>query len=74
MAKQHCDIVVELDGVVTLPHETVYELLFVAAQLRSRLELRAGNPAPAIDRQILANAATALTNTRAALELSRRRP
>ena len=60
------------DGIVTVPSHTLCELLFVAAQMRSRLAFRAGNPPGRIDKTILENASLALTNARAALELSRR--
>lgn len=73
MAVTNCITVARGDEYVTLPQHAICELIFVAAQLRTRLAARAGAAPGRIDRTVLDNAAIALTNLRAALELARGR-
>jgi hypothetical protein len=58
---------------VTLDRSQLCELLFIAAQLRSRLAFHVGGRPTRVDRALLDDAAATLVNTKAAIDLSRAR-
>ena len=55
---------------VCMARSTVFELIWILCQLRSRLRFRAPEPLPLVDRQLIDNAIRAVTNARAEMQLA----